>query len=103
VRYYTTGDRMKAWGKNGAFCGGLWGPLFGFAFFLIPGIGPLLATGPLLAWLVGALECALVVGGLSAVGAGLHGIGIPKDSIVEYETQINAGKFVVTAHQSSRS
>ena len=47
VGYYTTGDRMKAWGKTGAFWGGLWGLLFGSAFFLIPGIGPLLAAGPL--------------------------------------------------------
>ena len=47
VGYYTTGDRMKKWGKTGAFWGGLWGLLFGSAFFLIPGIGPLLAAGPL--------------------------------------------------------
>lgn len=44
------------------------------------------------------LEGAVVVGGLSALGAGLYSIGIPKDSILEYETQIKAGKFVVIAH-----
>ena len=38
--------------------------------------------------------------GLSALGAGLYSIGIPKDSIIEYETQIKAGKFVVIAHGS---
>ena len=100
VGYYTTGDRMKAWGASGAFWGGLWGLLFGSAFFLIPGIGPLLAAGPLVGWIVGALEGAVVVGGLSALGAGLYSIGIPKDSIIEYETQIKAGKFVVIAHGS---
>lgn len=100
VGYYTTGDRMKAWGKTGAFWGGLWGLLFGSAFFLIPGIGPLLAAGPLVGWIIGALEGAVVVGGLSALGAGLYSIGIPKDSIIEYETQIKAGKFVVIAHGS---
>ena len=77
VGYYNTGDRMKYWGKTGAFWGGLWGMLFGSAFFFIPGIGPLLAAGPLVGWIVGALEGAAVVGGLSAVGAGLVGIGIP--------------------------
>ena len=54
VGYYNTGDRMKHWGKMGAFWGGLWGMLFGSAFFLIPGIGPLLVAGPLVAWIVGA-------------------------------------------------
>lgn len=100
VGYYTTGDRMKAWGKTGAFWGGVWGLLFGSAFFLIPGIGPLLAAGPVVGWIIGALEGAVVVGGLSALGAGLYSIGIPKDSIIEYETQIKAGKFAVIAHGS---
>jgi uncharacterized membrane protein len=100
VGYYTTGDRMKAWGKTGAFWGGLWGLLFGSAFFLIPGIGPLLVAGPIVAWIVGALEGAVVVGGVSALGAGLYSIGIPTDSIIEYETQIKAGKFVVITHGS---
>jgi uncharacterized membrane protein len=98
VGYYNAGDRMKAWGKTGAFWGGLWGMLFGSALFIIPGIGPLFAAGPLVAWIVGALEGAAVVGGMSAVGAGLYSIGIPKDSILAYETQIKAGKFVVIAH-----
>lgn len=98
VGYYNTGDRMKAWGKTGAFWGGLWGMLFGSAFFLIPGIGPLLAAGPLVGWIIGALEGAVMVGGLSALGAGLYSIGIPNDSIIEYETQIKAGKFVVITH-----
>ena len=39
VGYYNTGDRVKAWGKTGAFWGGLWGFLVGSAFFWIPGIG----------------------------------------------------------------
>ena len=98
VGYYTTGDRMKAWGANGALWGGLWGMLFGSAFFVIPGIGPLLAAGPVVAWIVGALPTAAVVGGLSALGAGLFSIGIPKGSVLEYETQVKAGKFLVIAH-----
>jgi hypothetical protein len=98
VGYYNTGDRMKCWGKTGAFWGGIWGWLFGSAFFLIPGVGPLLMAGPLVSWIVGALEGAVVVGGLSALGAGLYSIGIPKDSILQYETAIKSGKFVVIAH-----
>ena len=89
VGYYNAGDRMKHWGKFGAFWGGLWGLLFGAAFFWVPGIGPVLVGGPLVAWIVAALEGAVFVGGLSAIGAGLYSLGIPKDSIVEYES---AGK-----------
>ena len=56
VGYYNSGDRMKYWGKTGAFWGGFWGLLFGSAFFAIPGIGPVLVAGPLVGWIVGALE-----------------------------------------------
>jgi hypothetical protein len=98
VGYYTTGDRMKSWGGIGAFWGGIWGLLFGAGFFLIPGIGPVLVAGPFLAALVGALESAAVVGGLSAVTAGLVSLGIPKDSAVKYEAEVKADKFVMVVH-----
>jgi uncharacterized membrane protein len=100
IGYYNAGDRMKYWGKMGAFWGGIWGMLFGSAFFLIPGIGPLIVAGPLVAWIVGALEGAVVVGGLSAVGAGLYSLGIPKDSILRYEKALKTDKFVLIAHGS---
>ena len=98
VGYYNAGDRMKMWGKTGAFWGGLWGFLFGSAFFMIPGVGPLLVAGPLVSWIIGALEGAAVVGGLSALGAGLFSLGIPKDSILIYETAVKSGKYVLVAH-----
>jgi hypothetical protein len=98
VGYYNTGDRMAFWGKLGAFWGGLFGLLFGSAFFFIPGIGPLVVAGSLVSVIVGALEGAVVVGGLSALGAGLIGMGIPKDSIIKYETALKANKFLVIAH-----
>jgi len=99
VGYYNTGDRMKAWGKTGAFWGGLWGFMFG-AFFLVPGVGPILVAGPLVAWIVGAAEGAVVVGGLSVLGAGLASAGIPKDSILKYESELEAGRYVLLAHGS---
>jgi hypothetical protein len=52
----------------------------------------------LVSWIVGALEGAVVVGGVSAVGAGLFSIGIPKDNVIKYETQIKADRFVVVCH-----
>src|SRR5271163_3813867 len=98
VGYYNSGDRMKYWGKIGAFWGGFWGLLFGSAFFAIPGIGPVLVAGPVVAWIVGALEGAVLVGGLSAVGAGLYGMGIPKDSVVKYELDLKTDKYLLLVH-----
>jgi hypothetical protein len=98
VGFYNTGDRMKYWGKMGAFWGGIWGLLFGAAFFVIPGLGPVLAAGPLVTWIVGALEGAALVGGVSAVGAGLYSLGIPKDSVLKYDTALKANKFLLVAH-----
>ncbi len=98
VGYYNTGDRVKYWGKLGAFWGGLWGLLFGSAFFFIPGIGPLVVGGPLVMWIIGALEGATIMGGLSAFGAALYSMGIPKDSILKYETSLKSDKFLLIAH-----
>jgi len=98
VGYYNTGDRMKYWGKMGAFWGGIWGWLMGAAFFAVPGIGPVLVAGPLVVWIVGALEGAAVMGGLSAVGAGLYSFGIPKNTVLKLETALNADNFLVVAH-----
>ncbi len=98
VGYYNTGDRMKYWGKVGAFWGGFWGLLFGSALFIIPGLGPILAAGPVVAWIVAGLEGAVEVGALGALGAGLFSIGIPKDSIVKYETALKTDQFLLIVH-----
>ncbi len=101
VGFYNAGDRMKYWGKLGAFWGALWAILFGSAFFVIPGFGQLVVLGPLAMMIVGALEGALVTGGLTALGAGLYSLGIPKDSILKYETALKSDKFLVIAHGSA--
>jgi uncharacterized membrane protein len=98
VGYYNTGDRMKYWGKVGAFWGGFWGLLFGSAIFMIPGLGPILAAGPVVAWIVAGVEGAVEVGALGALGAGLFSIGIPKDSIVKYETALKTDQFLLIVH-----
>lgn len=98
VGYYNTGDRMKYWGSMGAFWGAIWGLLFGAAFFVVPGIGPVLVAGPLTAAIVAALEGAVAVGGLSAIGAGLFSIGIPKDSVIRYDVALKADKFLLIVH-----
>jgi uncharacterized membrane protein len=98
VGYYNVGDRMKRWGTVGAFWGGFWGLLFGAGMFAIPGLGPILVAGPLVAWIVAGLEGAVVVGGVSAFGAGLVSIGIPKDSAIKYEVALKTDKYLLIVH-----
>jgi uncharacterized membrane protein len=98
VGYYNAGDRMKHWGKVGAFWGGFWGLLFGSGLFLIPGLGPILIAGPLVAWIIAGLEGAVVVGGVTALGAGLVSIGIPKDSVLKYEVALKTDKYLLVVH-----
>ena len=98
VGYYNTGDRMMYWGKLGAFWGGIWGLLFGSAFFLVPGIGPLVVAGPLVDVDRRRVEGAVMTGGLTALGAGLYSIGIPKNSILKYETEVKNGRLLLVAH-----
>ena len=73
----------------------------GSAFVIIPAVGPLLLAGPLVGALVAALEGAVVVGGVSVLGAALASLGIPNNSVLEYETQIKVGKFILLAHGST--
>jgi hypothetical protein len=87
---------------SGAYWGGVWGLLFGSVFFLMAGIGPVLVAGPVEMWLIGALEGAVVVGGIGAIGAALASIRIPKDQTIVYGTEIKAGKFVVVAHATNQ-
>ena len=76
----------------------MWGLLFGAGLFLIPGVGPVLVAGPFLAALVGALESAVVVGGLSALTAALVSMGIPKDKSIKYEADVKADKYLLVVH-----
>jgi len=67
-------------------------------FFMILGIGHIVMGGPIVSIIVGGLEGAIAMGGLSALGAGLFSIGIPKDSIIKYEAAIKSDKYLVIAH-----
>jgi hypothetical protein len=98
IGYYNRGDRVRFWGRLGAFWGGLAGLLFGSAFLFIPVVGHVIVLGPLVSWIANGLAGAVVTGGLSAFGAALYGIGIPKDSIVAYETALKADRFLLIAH-----
>jgi uncharacterized membrane protein len=93
VGFYNTGDRMKFWGKYGAFWGGMWGILFGGLFVTVPAIGPVVVLGSFAAMVLSGIEGAVVVGGLSALGGALASIGIPKDTVLQYENALKADSF----------
>jgi hypothetical protein len=97
VGFYNAGDRIKFWGTRGAFWGGLWGLFFGGLFLTTP-FGPVVALGYLATILIAAVENAVVVGGFSAIGAAIYSMGIPKDSVIQYEADVKADSFVVMAH-----
>lgn len=98
VGYFNAGDRARFYGKLGAFWGGLAGLLLGSGFFFLPVIGPLVVLGPLTSVIVGGLEGAILGGGASALVGALMAIGVPRNSVVRYESAIKADKFLVTVH-----
>jgi hypothetical protein len=99
--FYNAGDRVKYWGKLGAFWGTVFGILFAPAFFFIPGIGPVLTGGIIGSMLMGTLEGAAVGaavgGGSGLLAAGLASLGIPKDSVIRYEADLKANRFLLIA------
>jgi hypothetical protein len=74
------------------------GLLFGTGVFFVPGVGPVVVAGHLLAVLIATLEGAAVFGGVSAIGAALFSIGVPHNSVLKYETELKAGKFLLIVH-----
>jgi hypothetical protein len=95
IGFYTSGDRMKFWGGQGALWGSLWGILFGGPFSFIPDLGPLVVMGPLVGWIVGALGGAAVGGAAGVLAAAVSSVGIAKGSVVKYELDLKGGKFLV--------
>jgi hypothetical protein len=98
IGFYNAGDRVKFWGTRGLFWGGLWGLFFGGLFMTVPVFGPVIVLGYLATIAIAGIENAIVVGGLSAIGAAIYSIGIPKDSVIQYESDVKADSFVVMAH-----
>ena len=98
VGFVNTGDRMWSWGKYGAFWGTIWGLLFGSAFVFVPGLGQVLLAG----YIIGALEGALLGGAFGVIGGALSTLGIPENSVVEYESALRAGSFLLIVRGSAQ-
>src|SRR5690606_27083382 len=75
----------------GGALGGLGGVLAGIGALAIPGIGPIVAAGPIVAGLTGAAAGA----GIGGLAGALIGMGIPEDEAQRYESQFNEGSILV--------
>ena len=78
----------------GGLLGGTLGLLAGLGALLIPGIGPIIAAGPLVAMLTGAAAGATVGG----VAGALIGLGIPEVEAKQYEGEIKSGNILISVH-----
>ncbi|MET0384441.1 MAG: DUF3341 domain-containing protein [Polyangiales bacterium] len=82
----------------GGALGGTLGLLAGLGAIAIPGLGPLIAAGPLLGALSGAAAGAAVGG----VTGALVGMGIPEFEAKRYEEGLADGQILVAVHVESR-
>jgi hypothetical protein len=87
-------ERATAGAATVGALGGALGWLIGAGFLAIPGLGPLIAAGPIMAALAG-IGAGTVVGGL--VGA-LVGMGIPEYEAKRYEGRIRSGGVLLSIH-----
>jgi hypothetical protein len=85
-------------GAGGAV-GGTLGLLVGLGALAIPGLGPFIAAGPILAALSGAAAGA-AVGGITGA---LVGMGIPEIEAKQYEGKIKGGNILLSVHVESSS
>jgi len=81
----------------GSFRDELAAGLSGQGCFEIPGIGAVRIAGPLSDWVTAALRNAPMFGSLTAVGAGLHSVGISRASIERCEAALRDGRYLLLA------
>lgn len=96
--YYIEDNCKTFWGNQETFWEPLWGVFFGSAFFLLPGLGPLVIAGPLVSPILGALEETTKTKELSPLGVGLNRFGISNDRIKKYETAIKREHILMIVH-----
>src|SRR5450432_930719 len=78
----------------GGVIGGTVGLLAGIGALAIPGVGPLIAAGPLMAALSGAAAGAAIGG----IAGGLIGLGMPEFEAKAYEGKIHGGNILIAVH-----
>lgn len=87
-------EGATAGGGTGAVIGGTLGWLAGIGAIAIPGVGPFIAAGPIVAALAGAGAG----GAVGALAGGLIGMGIPEYEAKRYEGRIKKGGILLSVH-----
>src|ERR671914_52542 len=82
---------------TGAVAGGVLGWLAGIGAIAIPGVGPFIAAGPIMA----ALGGAAVGGTVGGVTGALVGMGIPEDEAKQYEGKLRKGNILISVHSDN--
>ncbi len=102
IVYHDDRERIRVWGEQGALWGALGGLLAGLSgVFLVPGLGAVLAAGPIVEALVGAVTGgALMAGaaGLTSVAIALRRLGIPEETLRALERAVEEGRYVLLLH-----
>jgi uncharacterized membrane protein len=91
-------DGLAAGAATGGILGGLTGMLAGVGALAIPGIGPIVAAGPIAATL-GGIAAGVGAGGLAGA---LVGLGIPKDTAEQYASDVEKGKILVLVDSETK-
>ncbi|AMQ07914.1 MULTISPECIES: general stress protein [Sporosarcina] len=84
-------DGAATGAATGGILGGLGGVLAGIGALAIPGIGPIIAAGPIVAGITGAAAGA----GVGGLAGALIGMGIPEEEANRYNDYFNEGKILV--------
>ncbi|MBA4031955.1 MAG: hypothetical protein C0478_13840 [Planctomyces sp.] len=82
---------------TGLLLGGTLGWLAGIGMLAIPGLGPFIAAGPIMA----ALSGAAVGGTLGGLTGALVGMGIPEIEAKHYEEKVKAGHSLISVHSET--
>ena len=99
--YKKENEDIIFWGEQGAFWGSLWGLLAGGVLMWVPGFGPLVATGRIIAALAGMIGGAATLGSISALTAWLVELGMEKRLAHRFENQLEQNKILVVVHGDS--
>lgn len=95
-----TDEQASFQGRSIRSKNGLWSKLNDADFFLLHDFGEVVAAGPIVHLLTKGHEDTEVICGLSVPGQALFSIGIPIDSIRQYEKSVHTGKFLLIIHGS---
>lgn len=92
-----TAEGMASGAATGGVLGGVAGLLIGLGALTIPGIGPILAAGPIAATFTGAIVGA----GAGGLAGGLVGYGVPEEDARHYDQRVNEGAILVLVDEST--